>query len=391
MMRQNLNHDDEYEVIIIGGGLVGASQALSLQLAGKKVCLLETVIPNLTEEFLQSQWDSRLFAINPDNQLFLEKMAAWPEASRIGTVVKMDVFGDTGGNIQFDAKELQTGALAYIIENRYLQAKLWQRLILEGVMVIQAQVVELATTPKAACITLEDGRILHAQLLIGADGANSWVRAQMNIPLKVNPYHHHAVVANFLCEKPHHNVAYQWFEAGEILAYLPMAKQYMSMVYSTAAPRKLLDLSADELAKTIAKQGKYVLGELMLVTPAQAFELRMIRPQHTILERLVLIGDAAHTVHPLAGQGVNLGFGDVQELTILLQHARDVGAWQTLRTYEQRRLETVRTMQFACDGLFKLFAAQNLPLLAQIRNLGLDLANKATPLKKQLMKHAMGY
>lgn len=389
MAKQNV----DYEVVILGGGLVGASLALSLQQAGKNVCLIETVKPNLNEDFLNENWDSRIYAVSPSNQAFLAKMDGWPEASRIGPVEKMDVFGDTGGNIQFDAEELNTGALAYIIENRYLQAKLWQRLQEEGVEIIEGKAVKLETNAKAASLTLQDGRTIETLLVVGADGANSWVRNQVNIPIKVNPYNHHGVVANFLCEKPHHGVAYQWFEEGEVLAYLPMAKQHMSIVWSTSNPQKLLSLNPNELAKTVAEKGKHVLGELTTITPAVAFELRLIRPKHTISERVVLVGDAAHTIHPLAGHGVNLGFGDVQELTGLLKslkNSEDVGNWQLLRSYEQRRLESVRTMQFACDGLFKLFAAQNLPFLPKLRNIGLDLTNKITPLKKQMMKHAMG-
>lgn len=380
----------DYEIVILGGGLVGASLALALQQQGKSVCLIETHKPNLDPDFIQASWDARVYAVSPANQAFLEKMNGWPDDSRIGPVQKMDVFGDTGGNIQFDASELKTGALAYIIENRYLQAKIWQRLQESGVEIIEAKATKLETTPKAACIILDDDRSISAALVVGADGANSWVRKQVNIPIKVNPYNHHGVVANFLCEKPHHGVAYQWFEEGEILAFLPMAQQHMSIVWSTPNPQKLLDLSAEELAQTVAAKGKQVLGNLTTVTPAASFELRLIRPEHTISERVVLVGDAAHTIHPLAGHGVNLGFGDVQELAKLLGPAEDVGSWQLLRTYEQRRLESVRTMQLACDGLFKLFAAQNLPFLPKLRNVGLDLTNKLTPLKKQMMKHAMG-
>ena len=380
----------DYEIVILGGGLVGASLALSLQLQGKSVCLIETNKPNLDQDFLQASWDARVYAVSPSNQAFLERMNGWPDDSRIGPVQKMDVFGDTGGNIQFDAAELKTGALAYIIENRYLQAKLWQRIEEAGVEIIEARAAKLETTPKAACITLDDERTISADLVVGADGANSWVRKQVNIPIKVNPYNHHGVVANFLCEKPHHGVAYQWFEEGEILAFLPMAQQHMSIVWSTPNPQKLLSLSAEELAQTVAAKGKQVLGDLTTVTPAASFELRLIRPEHTISERVVLVVDAAHTIHPLAGHGVNLGFGDAQELASLLGSAEDVGNWQLLRTYEQRRLESVRTMQFACDGLFKLFAVQNLPFLPKLRNVGLDLTNKLTPLKKQMMKHAMG-
>lgn len=380
----------DYEVIILGGGLVGASLALALQQQGKSVCLIETHKPNLNHDFLQINWDARVYAVSPVNQAFLANMRGWPDDARIGPVSKMDVFGDEGGNIQFDATELTTGSLAYIIENRYLQAKIWQRLQEEGIEIIEAKAAKLETNPKSACIILEDYRTIYAHLVVGADGANSWVRDQVNIPVKVNPYNHHGVVANFLCEKPHYGVAYQWFEEGEVLAYLPMAKQHMSIVWSTSNPQKLLSLDADELAKTVAEKGKHVLGELTTVTPAAAFELRLIRPKHTISERVVLVGDAAHTIHPLAGHGVNLGFGDVQELAGLLKSAEDVGNWQLLRTYEQRRLESVRTMQFVCDGLFKLFAAQNLPFLPKLRNIGLDLTNKMTPLKKQMMKHAMG-
>ena len=164
----------------------------------------------------------------------------------------------------------------------------------------------------------------------------------------------------------------------------------MSMVWSTATPDELLALTPEALCRRVAEQGHHALGALQLLTPPAAFPLRLIRPDTVIAERVAFAGDAAHTIHPLAGQGVNLGFGDVLLLAQLLAGAADPGEHRLLRRYERGRLEAVRTMQLTCDGLFRLFKQDN-PLVGWLRNTGLSATNAIVPLKRLLIRQAMGF
>ncbi|WP_434777344.1 FAD-dependent monooxygenase [Neisseria sp. Ec49-e6-T10] len=388
-----MNHYLEVDAVIVGGGLVGAATALSLHLLGKKVILLELGQPKIDSVSLHKGWDPRIYAISPANQVFLESLGAWPPlADRAQAVMGMDVKADAGGYITFEADQFKTDRLATIIENRYLLASIWAQLAQHNVPIIQGQrAKEIATYPDKAIVTLENEQKIEAKLVVGADGANSWVRRELNIDIKVDHYFHHGVVANFECQLDHQGVAYQWFEDGEILAYLPLPNKRMSMVWSTREPQRLLDMDEAALANTVAARGHHTLGQLEVITSAHAFELRLIRPQTTYAHRVVLIGDAAHTIHPLAGQGVNLGFGDVIALSALLKGQKDIGQLSLLKRYALTRVEPVRLMQLGCDGLFKLFEARHLPGISWVRNTGLRLVNKSQLIKKQLIKQAMGW
>ncbi|MGR2661627.1 UbiH/UbiF family hydroxylase [Chromobacterium haemolyticum] len=379
----------QYDVIVVGGGLVGASLALALDRAGKRVALLEGRPPRL--DGLEQGWDARIYAVSPANRRFLESLDAWPGAERLGAIEAMDVRGDAGGRIQFAASDAGEPALAWIAENRWLLAALWRRLAASGVDCLPGLKPQaLSADALGAALTLDDGRRLSAALLVGADGANSWVREQAGLAASVKPYGQSGVVANFDCERPHGGVARQWFTGGDILAWLPMAGNRISMVWSSSDPARLLELPPEQLAETVAAAGGRALGELAVITPAAAFPLRLIQPERVAAERVVLVGDAAHTVHPLAGQGVNLGFQDAAQLAALLVGERDAGDWMLLRRYERQRREAVKTMQLGCDGLFQLFQAKA-PGLSWLRNTGLNLTNSLKPLKRQFARQAIGY
>ncbi|KZE33885.1 UbiH/UbiF family hydroxylase [Crenobacter luteus] len=378
------------DVVIVGGGLVGASLALALARAGRRVTLLEGQVPDFSR--ITEGWDARIYAVSPANRRFLEGLGAWPDASRLGTIARMEVHGDAGGEIDFDAREAGGKALAWIAENRWLLAALWASLAEAGVDVLSgAKPVSLATRADAAELTLSDGRRLVARLAVGADGANSWVREQAGLTARVDAYGQSGVVANFACEKPHGDVARQWFTGDSILAWLPMAGKHVSMVWSTFEPDALLAQGDDAFCAKVAEAGGFELGQLSLVSRPAAFPLRLIRPEAVVAERVALVGDAAHTVHPLAGQGVNLGFQDAATLAGLIASARDAGDWLLLRRYQRARREAVTAMQLTCDGLFKLFHGKGLPGLPWLRNTGLNLTNRLTPLKRELVRHAIGF
>ncbi|WP_255358751.1 FAD-dependent monooxygenase [Snodgrassella sp. CFCC 13594] len=216
------------------------------------------------------------------------------------------------------------------------------------------------------------------------------LRQQLNIEVASTPYHHHGVVANFMAEKAHQNCARQWFKQGQVLAYLPLPNNQISIVWSTPEPEQLLALSPEELSATVAAQGGFALGELTAQTPAFAFDLVLRKPQSAVAQRVALVGDAAHTIHPLAGQGVNLGFGDVQCLATLMLDAADVGAWSLLKHYRRARLLPVRTMQEGCNALFQLFSKEQLPGISQWRNWGMSAVNALPLVKSRLIQQAMG-
>ena len=379
-----------YDTLIIGGGLVGAAMAVALKQQQRRVALLEIRPPTTDAERLEKGWDARIYAISPVNRQFLQSLHAWPSESRIQPVARMDVRGDGGGRIEFAAADIQADRLTSIAENRWLLAALWRQIEALEIPVFTEAAAAIHTDIEAATLTLANGETLKTRLIIGADGANSWVRAQAGIAVQENAYGHHGVVANFHTEKSHHGTAYQWFKHGEVLAYLPLPDHKISIVWSTAAPEKLTALAPDDLAAAVTAQGEGMLGRLSPLSPAFAFELILRRPATTVAQRIMLIGDAAHTIHPLAGQGVNLGFGDAIEFARLSQNAADLGAHQLLKRYAQNRLEPVRTMQLGCDGLFHLFGENHLPALPWLRNNGLNWVNAAAPLKQRLIKHAMG-
>ena len=379
-----------YDTLIIGGGLVGAAMAVALKQQQRRVALLEIRPPTTDAERLEKGWDARIYAISPANRQFLQSLHAWPSESRIQPVARMDVRGDGGGRIEFAAADIQADRLTSIAENRWLLAALWRQIEALEIPVFTEAAAAIHTDVEAATLTLPNGETLKTRLIIGADGTNSWVRAQAGITVQENAYGHHGVVANFHTEKNHHGTAYQWFKHGEVLAYLPLPDHKISIVWSTAAPEKLTALAPDDLAAAVTAQGEGMLGRLSPLSPAFAFELILRRPATTVAQRIMLIGDAAHTIHPLAGQGVNLGFGDAIEFARLSQNAADLGAHQLLKRYAQNRLEPVRTMQLSCDGLFHLFGENHLPALPWLRNNGLNWVNAAAPLKQRLIKHAMG-
>lgn len=380
----------DYDIIIIGGGLVGAAAALVFARAGKRVAVLEKRAPVLDSARLSDGWDARIYAISPANEALLRSLDAWPGAERIQPVSAMDVRGDNGGRITFDSGSLNAPHLTCMVENRWLLAALWQAFAPNSIEVIHTAAHSVATQIDHACLTLADGTQLTCRLLVGADGAHSWLRERSGIRVRSDAYGHSGVVANFETEKPHQGVAYQWFEDGQVLAYLPLPGQRISIVWSTPNPTELTALALPDLAAAVAARGHYTLGTLNALAPAAAFELVLRRPDFTAAERMLLIGDAAHTIHPLAGQGVNLGFGDVIALRERLADAADPGAWPLLQTFAQSRIVPVRQMQLTCDALFHLFAQKHLPGIGWLRNRGLSMVNAAAPLKKILIRQAMG-
>ncbi len=387
---------ESHDVVIIGAGLVGASLALALAPSGLRVALVEPRAPAAPS----AAWDSRVYAVSPGSAAFLTQLGAWQavEATRVGRVETMRIFGDDTAtpqaNMTFSAYEAGLGELALIAESGRLQAALWQSLNDAAPVTRYCPAVCEAMTPHADAteVTLDSGITLQARLVVGADGAQSWVRAQAGIKVQSHDYAQRGVVANFACALPHRDTAYQWFRPDGVLALLPLPGNRVSMVWSTGSEHAdaLMALNVTALAQCVADASGGAVGALEVITPAAAFPLHRQQVAAWVQPRLALVGDAAHNVHPLAGQGVNLGFRDARELAAVLcdrgaQH--DCGDYALLRRYERARKEDVLSMQLATDVLQKLFTSQGV-WLSQVRNLGLRLMEGRTLLKNLLVKHA---
>ena len=386
------NRRMEFDVVVVGGGLVGA--ALARALRGAQVGLIAQERPAAPG----AGFDSRVYAISPGNARFLEGLQAWqrmPEA-RATPVHAMRVHGDDGRSVlEFDAYRAGVSELAWIVEDGWLQDALWQELAVQDRLQLFAPAAceRLEIGGETARLALRDGRTLAARLVIGADGAHSSMREQAGIEAQERAYGQVAVVANFACQRRHDNVALQWFQGGPVLALLPLPGDHVSMVWSTtqAHAARLLALAPPALALEVAQASQHALGELAVVTPARGFPLRRMIAQRMVAPRLALVGDAAHVVHPLAGQGANLGFQDARELAQVLAARgpyRDPGDLRLLRRYERARAEAILAMRGAVHGLYWLFDVRSAPL-AWLRNAGLNLTNRLSVMKNVLMRQAM--
>jgi 2-octaprenylphenol hydroxylase len=384
-----------HDAAIVGGGLVGASLALALQHAGLDVALIEPQAP--PPPLAADIWDSRIYAISPGNAGFLDSLGVWSrlDVQRVQRVEAMSICGDApAGRLEFSAYEAGLRELAYIVEGSVLQRALRAAIVDTGQvrMACSARASSLQVAADAAQVTLADGEQILAQVVIGTDGGDSWVRRAAGITARVSDYHQLGVVANFETEKNHGGTAFQWFRADGVLALLPLPGKHVSMVWSATEPhaQTLLAMDAEVLADAVAAASGGVVGGLRLVTPAAAFPLRLTHIEKLVAPRIALAGDAAHHLHPLAGQGVNLGFRDVRELaTVLASRApkQDYGDWSLLRRYARARREDIAAMALGTDVLQKLFAAQPV-WLSGARNSGMAAVNRLPFLKNLLIRHA---
>ena len=382
----------QFDVIVVGAGIVGAAFALALKTSGLTVAVIEASPPSAPTD----AWDSRIYAISPGSARWLTELGVWSmfAAARIAPVYTMQIHGDAAAQIEFDAYAAGLPQLAHIMESGRIQHGLWQALqaaphisVLSG-----ARGAAIDWHAAGAQLQLDDGSTLSASLIVAADGAQSWVRTQAGITAQRSDYGQLGVVANFVCERDHRNIARQWFRADGVLAWLPLPGRRFSMVWSTpdAHAAALLALPAEALAARVAQAGNHALGALALLTSAAGFPLALNRVKPLVQPGLALIGDAAHGVHPLAGQGVNLGLRDARELaqTLLQRGAAGCGSLPLLQRYARARSEDILTMQAVTDGLHMLFASPQ-PGLASLRNTGLALTDKLTPVKNRLMQHAL--
>ena len=383
----------ESDVVIVGGGLNGAALACALRHGPHTVTLLEPQPPSLLAPLTGGDaWDSRIYAYSPGNVDWIKSLGGWSDRVRAQAVYRMRIHGDAGGDLDFDALAAGLPELAWIAENGRLQASLWQSLSgTPNLRVVTAPAEAITWGDDGRhVLRLADGSTLASRLLVAADGANSWVRQQAGIGFLLEDYKHIGVVANFETEKPHRGAAWQWCREDGVLAYLPLPGNRISMVWSTPPEHAALlqALAPLELADRVARAGGHALGELRCITPPVGFPLKRRLADAWVRPGLVLLGDAAHTVHPLAGQGVNLGFRDSRLLAEVLKNAGDPGMIGRLTAYGARRREDVASMQLVSGSLRKLFGRQE-SLISVLRNQGMNFADHFPPLSQALMHHAV--
>jgi ubiquinone biosynthesis UbiH/UbiF/VisC/COQ6 family hydroxylase len=336
-------------------------------------------------------FDSRTYALSPGNVQFLRDIGAWQavDETRLAPVRAMRIFGDDGASsIAFDAYRAGVPELAWIVEDAALQEALWRDLA----GAVTGDPEKIAVSAENASVTLRDGRVLTSRLVVGADGADSFVRRAAGIATAGHDYGQAAVVANFECEKPHRDTAYQWFQQGPVLALLPLPGRQVSMVWSlpSAEAERVLRLEPAALCREVEAASRGALGGLKMSAAPRSYPLRRLAARRLVAPRVALAGDAGHVVHPLAGQGLNLGLQDVRQLAAVLaaREGRDPGELRLLRRYERARAEPLAAMNIAVGGLFTLFSGKN-EAVSRLRNAGLNLTDRVPVLKNVLVRHAM--
>jgi ubiquinone biosynthesis UbiH/UbiF/VisC/COQ6 family hydroxylase len=386
----------QYDVVIVGAGLVGLSLAPALARTGLSVALVDRGSMSDVDSDAEG-FDARVYAVSPGSAAFLRAIGAWQalRCERVAPIESMHVEGDGGGSIEFSAYDLGERALAWVLEERELRAALLRTVRRATVeLIANATLDAIVWSASAATLKLADGNRFDARLVIGADGARSWVRQAAGIVAEPKPYGQTAVVANFACERAHHGRAFQWFrDDGGVLAWLPLPARRISMVWSApdVLAQSLLDENSETLSARVAAAGHHALGALECIAPSAGFPLRFLRLPTSVALRLALVGDAAHGVHPLAGQGVNLGFGDAQTLAAVLAErgpVSDAGAPVLLERYARRRAEPVLAMQAVTDGLARLFGPPT-PWLKSLRNAGISAVDRLPLLKRALAQPAL--
>lgn len=385
----------QFDLVIVGGGLAGLSLACALRETRLKIALVETLPPPVRP----AGWDARVYAITSINAEFLQRIGIWKhlDLSRIASIQAMHVFGDAEARLNFSAYETGLSELGWIVESSLMACELWENAKRQGNLTVFRGLapVSLKTLADNAVLELNDRKTtLHAKLIVGADGRDSWIRKAAGLTAMDTPYGEMGLVANFECTEDHRHIARQWFRRDGVLAWLPLPGRRISIVWSTpeAHARELMSLPPEELSRRVAAAGEDKLGALTLITPPAAFPLRLMRVPESVAPRLALIGDAAHGIHPLSGHGINLGFQDARVLAERLIAApewEDIGGMRLLNSYRRARKEETLLMQTATHLLHRLFH-ETLPGIKTLRNVGMSLTNRLPWLKDLLIRYAAG-
>ena len=387
-----------YHVMVLGAGNVGLCLAALLAQGGLDVALVEARELNFC--FDAKNYDSRVSAITDASARLFAKLGAWSlmQQLRVSPYTDMHVWEEqSDAAIDFCCLDIAKPALGYIVENRVIGRALYQRAQQSGVDIISANPArDIHIDTHHAHLTLNTGQSVRAQLVVGADGANSWLRQQLNWPLREYDYHHHGLVATVSTELPHQQTAWQRFLTTGPLAFLPFThSHHCSIVWSTQPSHAdaLLACTQDDFNQQLTQAFDHRLGDCQIQSELKRFPLIERHVADYVAPRAALIGDAAHTIHPLAGQGANLGFMDGALLAKQLIHAQakqqDIGQLNVLRPFARQRREDNVTMMLAMRGFKQLFVNDKAPW-QYARALGLKATQKNQWLKNKIMRKAMG-
>lgn len=400
---------NEFDVAIIGAGIAGLALANALDNSGLKVVLLEAGSFNNQPPAVENSitgFDARVSALTVGSLQFLQKLGVWPaiEQLRAQHFDRMQVWdGEGTGQISFSAAEISVPELGYIVENRVLVYSLLENLAMSS----NVKLLDNARIQDIQTLTELDGikqnivlaeRNIVAKLIVGADGAQSFVRDHYGFKTREWDYGHHAIVCTVKTEKPHDCTAWQRFMQTGPVALLPLAgesQQYCSIVWSAESElaEDLVYLDDQPFCEQLTRATESVLGNIEAASPRFAIALRQRHAVDYVQPGVALIADAAHTIHPLAGLGINLGLQDVAVLAeeLLRAAARDypVGDIRVLSRYQRRRKGENLLVMSAMEGFKRLFEQKALPLL-WLRNKGMSGVGKLSPLKRQIMKQVMG-
>lgn len=402
------------DIVISGGGMVGLSLALALAETGLKLTLVDSQpslpdVAALKTTLQDSHFDSRVSAITPASQQLLQRLGAWQPLSELRIAPYRDMFvwdADGTGSVHFTAEEVHAPCLGHIVENRLLCAVLGAALQTRpGVTIISGDSVQAlqqaAGEGSLHQLTLQSGRQLQCRLLLGADGGNSVVRRALGFATREWSYQQQAVVCTVRSEKPHAFTAWQRFLSTGPLAFLPLLlpgsdeQHYSSIVWScdTEFAEMLMALSDEDFAARLARDFEYKLGGIVELSRRHMFPLHQQHARDYVQAGVALVGDAAHTIHPLAGQGVNLGFADVGSLVNVLkaalQRGEDYASLQTLSRYQRQRKGANLGMMLGMEAFKRAFGSDDLTV-RWLRNTGLRIADGNRTLKQMLIRQAMG-
>ena len=388
----------EHDVAVVGAGMVGAALALALARAGFDVAVIEPRAPAPWRAL--DEVDLRVVALAPSAVDLFRRLDVWTSiaAARAGPYRQMRVWDALAhGALHFDAAHGGEPALGWIVENKLIQHALWQALLQEARITLRcpARVAATVAEERRRVLELDDGSVVAAQLVVGADGAESPLRGQLGIATRERDYGQRAVVAHVATARAHEATAWQRFLPRATLAFLPLADGRSSIVWSVPEhdAARLLALDDAAFCAELGAAFDFRLGAVTASTPRAAFPLRLRLAERYIAPRFALIGDAAHVVHPLAGQGVNLGLRDVDELCDVLIQARtanaDIASAHVLRRYERRRRSDNTLAAHAFDAIQRVFGQDSMALAA-LRGAALGVVERVTPLKRMFARRAAG-
>ncbi|HET8881205.1 MAG TPA: UbiH/UbiF/VisC/COQ6 family ubiquinone biosynthesis hydroxylase [Solimonas sp.] len=382
------------DVAIVGGGPVGAAVAIGLSQRGFDVRLLDRRGPTPRIVADGDDYDLRVYALSPSCIAFLDRLGVWRgiAAIRSAPYRRMQVWeDDPDAALCFDAADVRLPALGEIVESGLLAECLWKHLP-DGVARSGMQVADIDCDDDAATLRF-DGGGLRARLVVIAEGRDSRLRTRLGIESVDGQYEQTAVVCHVATERPHQYTAWQRFLPTGPLAFLPLADGRSSIVWSSSEAASVLALDDDDFRRALGDASQHRLGRIVAGTRRVSFTLGLQHAQTYVAPRAVLVGDAAHVIHPLAGQGVNLGFADAEALIDTLATTRDAGrdfaSARALKRYERTRRADVIDMLAATDGLYRAFRVP-LPGLARLRSGGFAALNAISPLRRELVRRAIG-